>query len=407
MLVIKYFLYLLAALFLLVVSAFAYFSLRQTELPHVEPIADSEFVKFDDAYSTPINATQEKLNDYRASISAPSLSLAVAIDGEIVWTEVLGYANIKREERATFETVYPIGSVSKPITSALILKLAEQGVLDIDRDIRYYLPSFPKKKYPITLRQLLSHQAGVRHYGFALIPPVFSEAALNRQLNTTAEALEIFQDDPLLFEPDTRFQYSTYGYTLISAVIEAATGRDFLQVLEQELLAPLGMTHTSRDDANSPPQRRATDYVAILSRNKVIEPPATNSSYKWAGGGLVSTPSDLCRFAAALTEGNFLGDEYTKLMFTPRSLQNGEPNEQHYGLGWRIGGLAVAGQGGEEEILTLINHGGTSSGAVSVLLIVPDHNLIVAASANSVRGGGSGPITGIAAKIAREFIKHN
>ncbi len=114
---------------------------------------------------------------------------------------------------ATPDTVYAIGSVSKPITAVLTAMLWQDGLLDIDADVRGYVASFPAKEHSITLRQLLSHQAGVRHYRFGWKPPTISESALNREFTSTEESLLLFANDELFFEPDTDFNYSTFGHT--------------------------------------------------------------------------------------------------------------------------------------------------------------------------------------------------
>jgi CubicO group peptidase (beta-lactamase class C family) len=221
----------------------------------------------------------------------------VGVEGELVWADARGYADIESQSLATPDTVYAIGSVSKPLTGVLTTLLWQEGVLDIDTDVREFTPAFPEKRHKVTLRQLLSHQAGIRHYEFDWTPPAFSESSLNRDFASTEESLSLFADDALLQE-------------------------------------------------------------------------------------------------AARTE-----------MFTARTLPSGELNPQHYGLGWRIGGLVITDdKTGEEKIITLINHGGTRAGSTAILMIVPDHEIVVAMTANTVGRGASGPITGVAAKIAREFI---
>ncbi len=361
---------------------------------------------YDDSYSLAITAQREQLDAYRASLVSPSLSVAVGVAGKLVWADACGYADIESKTRATPDSIYAIGSVSKPISAVLAAVLWQGGRLDIDTDIRNYVSSFPEKAYPISLRQLLSHQAGIRHYSFALRPPVFSESTLNREFATTEESLSLFAADPLLFEPDTDFEYSTYGYTLIAAAIEKATGQTYVDALRQYVLEPLGMERTSIDRAGQIPGTRTTDYVGTFSKKAVIRAPASNSSYKWAGGGLVSTPTDLVRFGNAMLGQDLLNETAHQAMFTARTLPSGELNPQHYGLGWRIGGLVVSDQeSGEDKIITLINHGGTRAGSAAILMIVPDHDVVVAMTANSVGRGGSGPLTSVAAKVAREFIR--
>ena len=124
-------------------------------------------------YAGAIATVRDELDGYRASLVSPSISVAVGVGGKLVWADARGYANIESRIPATPDTVYAVGSVSKPLTAVLTALLWQDDQLDLDVDVRTYVPNFPAKGDPITLRQLLSHQAGIRHYGFAWKPPVF------------------------------------------------------------------------------------------------------------------------------------------------------------------------------------------------------------------------------------------
>ncbi|MDH3362398.1 MAG: beta-lactamase family protein [Gammaproteobacteria bacterium] len=361
---------------------------------------------YDDSYSGAITAVGDELEAYRKSLVSPSISIAVGVGGNLVWADARGYADIETLALATPDTIYAIGSVSKPITAVLTALLWQDRLLDIDADVRDYVPSFPVKEHSITLRQLLSHQAGIRHYRFAWKTPIFSESALNREFVNTAESLALIAKDALLFEPDTDFSYSTFGYTLIAAAIERVTGQPYIGALQEHLLEPLKMERTSIDLAERLPGTRAADYVGTFSKKAVIKAPATNSSYKWAGGGLVSTPTDLVRFGNAMLSNGLLNEPTRTAVFTARAVSAGDLNPQHYGLGWRIGGLVVADEEkGADKIITLIHHGGTRAGSTAILMIVPDHDIVVAMTVNVIGRGGSSPLTSIAAKVARQFIR--
>ncbi|MBU2677587.1 MAG: beta-lactamase family protein [Gammaproteobacteria bacterium] len=361
---------------------------------------------YEQSYEGAIATVHDELDGYRATLVSPSISVAVGVGGELVWADARGYANIESQILATPDTVYAVGSVSKPLTAVLTALLWQDGQLDIDVDVRGYVPNFPAKEHSITLRQLLSHQAGIRHYRFGWKPPVFSESMLNRKFTDMDESLFLFAHDALLFEPDTDFNYSTFGYTLVAAAIERVTGQSYINALEERILEPLSMQHTSIDQAEYITGARATDYVGTFSKKAVVRAPATNSSYKWAGGGLVSTPTDLVRFGNAMIDSELLREPIRTAVFTARELPSGELNPQHYGLGWRIGGLVVSDEATDEEkIIKLIHHAGTRAGSTAILMIVPDHNIVVAMTSNTVGRGASGPLTSVAAKVAREFIR--
>ena len=142
----------------------------------------------------------------------PGLSVAVGLDGRIVWAEGFGWADIEQRVPVRPSSKFRVGSVAKPITVALLALLYESGDIDLDAPVQRYLPSFPEKQYPITARQLAGHLAGIRHYQG-------DEFLGSRHYETVLDGLEIFRDDPLLFEPGTQFSYSSYGYNLLSAVL--------------------------------------------------------------------------------------------------------------------------------------------------------------------------------------------
>src|SRR5437016_12489074 len=174
----------------------------------------------------------------------PGVQVAVAVNGKLVWSEGFGYADVERNRPVTRETQFRIGSVSKPLTAAAVVLLYEQGKLDLDAPIQRYVPTFPDKGYPISTRQLAGHLAGIRHYKDR-------EFFLNRHFATVRDGLAIFQDDSLLFPPGTRFSYSSYGWNLVSAVVEGAAGEDFLPYISARGLRRLDLAHTAPDRADS------------------------------------------------------------------------------------------------------------------------------------------------------------
>src|SRR5439155_4185937 len=217
----------------------------------------------------------------RLATRIPGVQVAVAVNGKLVWSEGFGYADVARKRPVTRETQFRIGSVSKPLTATAVALLYEQGKLDLDAPVQRYVPSFPDKGVPITTRQLAGHLAGIRHYRG-------DEFLLNRRFTSVLEGLTIFQGDSLLFPPGTKFSYSTYGWNLISAVVEAAAGQDFLSYMGRNVFRPLGMTHTAADRVDSLIPNRTRFYERAADGAFVLAPPVDNS-YKWAGGGFVST----------------------------------------------------------------------------------------------------------------------
>ncbi len=209
----------------------------------------------------------------------PGLSLAVGVDGEIVWSQGFGYASVEQRTPVWEETKFRIGSISKPLTAAAVALLYEQARLDLDAPVQRYVLTFPEKRWPITTRQLAGHLAGIRHYRD-------QEFLGNQRYPTVLDGLKIFQDDTLLFEPGTRFSYSSYGWNLISAVVEGAAGESFLSYMQRQVFEPLGMEHTVADHTDSIiPQR--TEFYNRDNNRRVLNAPFVDNSYKWAGGGFL------------------------------------------------------------------------------------------------------------------------
>lgn len=334
--------------------------------------------------------------------SLPGLSVAVAYNGELVWTDVRGFADLQSGEAVTQDSRFLVGSVAKTLTAVAALQLAETGELDLDVDVRTYVPEFPEKAHPVTARQLLSHQGGIRHYQPAFnlqAPYLLSESGSARRFADVNASLSAFSASPLLFEPGTGFQYSTYGYTLLSAAIEGASGQDFLGLMDDRIFGPAGMAFTGADFDSPVPAGRVTDYLVVLGENRVLTAPEASRSVKWAGGGFLSTPTDLVRFGSALLDGELVSAASLVELTTPRVLPDGS-TPQNYAAGLRVAELPL--RSGSEQSFLVLHHGGTSIGSQAALVIVPEMQIVVALAANGFIGG-SEPLLQAAVDILRAF----
>jgi len=294
----------------------------------------------------------------------PGVQVAVAINGTLVWSEGFGYADAARRRPVTRATQFRIGSVSKPLTAATVALLYEQGKLDLDAPVQRYVPTFPDKGYPITTRQLAGHLAGIRHYRDR-------EFFQTRHFATVRDGLAIFQDDSLLFPPGTRFSYSSYGWNLVSAVVEGAAGQDFLSYISARVFRPLGLTHTAPDRSDSLIPER-TQFYDPDSNGAYHVAPTVDNSYKWAGGGFVSTAEDLVKFGSALLAPGFLRRETLDLLFTSQRTSAGE--ETGYGIGWCV----RTDSSGHHWAF----HGGSAVGGTAVFGVDRDAHVVVAVLTN-------------------------
>lgn len=299
-----------------------------------------------------------------ASPDLPGLSVAIADESGLLWAEGFGFADLENDVPMTDLHTMRIGSVAKVLTAAALMRQVEAGQLDLDTDVRTWVPEWPESHAPVTLRQLTAHTAGVRHYKGS------GEVLSNERYDSSVAALDMFKDDPLKFEPGSQFSYSTFAWTLITAAMEGADGaRDFDAIMRQEVFDPLAMENTHLDDQFAIVKGRPRPYV--LYEGALINAPQTDHSYKWAGGGIIATPSDVVRFATAQLSEGYLKGETLKEMMTKAELTSGQ--EGPVGIGWFVGfGGRADRYGDNTEISRILSehgnvvlHGGGSVGGIT------------------------------------------
>ncbi len=336
-----------------------------------------------DDYAEPIAASQALIREIMENQGVPGASVAVGIGDEIVWSEGFGWADLEQGVPVTTLTKFRIGSVSKTLTASALGILLDRGRLNLDAPVQDYVPGFPIKRWPFTTRQLGGHIAGVRHYRGR-------EMYAARRYPTVESGLEIFADDTLLFEPGTDYTYSSYGWNLLSAVLEGASGRDFLGFMADEVFEPLGLRHTVADHTDSIVAHRTSFYEEERGGG-IVNAPYVDNSYKWAGGGFLSTPEDLVRFAQAHMEPGFLRAETLEVLQTPQTLRSGESTG--YGIGWRTYT--------QEDGDLMLGHSGGSVGGSTLMVMVPEHDIVVAGVVNI-----SGPASTIVRQVAEIFEEY-
>lgn len=331
--------------------------------------------------STPLPEWADAVDEGRRIVRAglieqnlPGLSVAVGAGGEIVWEEGLGWADLEGRVPVTPDTRFPIGMASKVLTSAAVGLLLEQGRLKLDDEIQTYVPGFPRKQWPVTLRQLMGHLAGVR-------TDAGDEGPLAEHCVQTIEGLRLFADRSLLFEPGSRYRYSNYGWILVSAAVEAAAGEPFFTFMRKQVVGPLGMNDTGPDSATEPVPGRATSYFPRFAADPRYgpQPPREHEvdySCLAGSGAFLSTPSDLVRFGLAINGGRLLQPATVRLLQTPQRLPSGQ--ETGYGLGWDLEDVTLAG----EHTRSVGHDGEWMGGMVASLVTFPDRGLVVAVTSN-------------------------
>jgi CubicO group peptidase (beta-lactamase class C family) len=323
----------------------------------------------------------------------PGLSVAVGADDDIVWAEGFGWADLESRAGVTPDTRFRIGGASMALTSAAVGLLVEKDRLKLDDEIQTYVPVFPRKQWPVTLRRLMGHLAGVRKDGGD------EESLFSERCERTTDALKRFAEIPLQFEPGTRHHYSTLGWILVSAAVESAAKEPFFTFMREQIFKPLGMSDTTPDysAADPIPDSATFYYPKFAADNRYGHDLARDGDYScFAGAGaFLSTPSDLARFGGAINRGKLLQPATVKTLQTPQRLASGE--ETGYALGWDLETVSLAG-----ESTTMAGHdsefiiGGSTS-----LMTFPERGLVVAVTSNTSFADTSS----VALKIAQAFAE--
>lgn len=290
--------------------------------------------------------------------------MAVWVEGEVAWSEGFGYADVEQRVPVWPYTKMRIGSVSKTLTSAAVGKLVEAGKLDLDQPVQQYVPYFPKKRDTITTRLVAGHLAGIRHYrGDEFLSDSF--------YSTVKEGIEIFKGDTLLYEPGVEYSYSSYGWNLVSAVVEGASGKGFIDFMNDEVFEPLELDNTTAEYMDRIIFHRSGYYVK--NEDGLLQnAPHVDNSYKWAGGGFVGTAEDLLKFGEAMLDNRFLHEETIDMLWKSQQTNDGEPT--NYGIGWMSGTDSTGRR--------WVGHSGGSVGGTTQFVIFPEQKVIVAVISN-------------------------
>lgn len=319
----------------------------------------------------------QRLRDARRALGTPALSAAIAIDGKRVWAGAVGLADVASQRRVTLDTSFRLGSSSKAVTSVAIGTLLDAGRLDLELPAQHYLADLKPPLATITTRQAMSHTAGVRDYGLCFCFPIWEH--LNRRaFATTREALRVFERDPLRFTPGRGFLYSSYGYNVAGAVLEAASATPFLDYLQRAVFDPLQMNHSGGDLADSPVPDRVSFYETRDGSYKLAF--HVDNSIRWPSGGLLSTPSDTLALGNAIISDGLLSATTRERLLTPQRLADGSANPQGYALGWRVSDQKKLF---DDRVTTpIVSHHGTAVGSTSYFAVLPQFRLVISVMMN-------------------------
>jgi CubicO group peptidase (beta-lactamase class C family) len=318
-----------------------------------------------------VEFSSERLRRVEAAVEAErvrqgvvGLTAGVAVRGTTKWIAAFGKADLENDVAAKPATLFRTGSLAKPLTATAALQLWERGKLDLDAPVQRYVPAFPEKQWGISVRMLLGHLGGIRHYRG-------EELDSTRHYKDLQEPLIIFSADALAHEPRSKYLYSSYGYNLAGAAVEAAAGVPFLDYLRDNVLIPAKMESTRDDNARDIVANR-TRWYSRTKDGRIINAHLADTSNKIPGGGLVTNAEDLLRFAAAWEQEKLLKRSTMHMQTTRQKLIDGSVTG--YGLGWNVSNVA-----GKQAI----SHAGSQQGCKTILAIFPDLKLTVTVLTNS------------------------
>jgi CubicO group peptidase (beta-lactamase class C family) len=327
------------------------------------------------ASQTKEESVQKALDDYIAANKVVGASVSIITADGAVFATGSGFQDRENKVAATGETVYRLGSISKPITAVAALQLVEQNRLSLFSNVTMSAPEWPDKGVNLTLRHLLTHTGGVRHYTPTKRDMFFEPY-------TVARSLDVFKDDDLLFKPGERVSYSTHAFSLVARMVEVASGKGFAAYLYDQVSLPAGATTLSIEDRSIPKDARTQLYGLIAngsqpSRELFIE----NITWKSGGGGMESSAPDLARFGHALVTGKLLSAQLTDFMLQRQTVDGLDTGRT---LGWALD------PAGNPE------HGGAQQGCRTFMKIDRETKTVYVVMTNT---GGSHPIGQLLASV--------
>lgn len=310
----------------------------------------------------------ELLANIIANQQFAGLNAGIAVADEIIWLGADGYCSEDQQTPCDVDTRQRIASISKTFTAVAALQLYEKGLLDLDLPIIHYLPDYSAfAAQKITARQLLHHTSGIGGYLSS------KEAETTQEYPTLAEAITVFQDRALLFEPGTQYYYTTYGYVLLGRVIEIACGQSFNHYIQENIFDKAGMEHSGVEVFDQVyPNKSAFFYRTQKGKIKVSK--ANNLSNRVPGGGIYSNTTDMLKFGQALLNGTLLSTSSLALMQTYPDVDRGKNNP--YGMGLFL-------YGDNPTVGPVIGHSGEQTGAAGQLMLLPEKNAVIVVLSNT------------------------
>jgi len=306
------------------------------------------------------------------------LSVGIIREGEVAFLQGFGYENLTPEIFATEDTHYRLASISKVLTGILAMQLIERGDLDLNADIRDYVPEYPvKPEGVITSEELLSHESGIQHYGS------YNSSARNAYiLQHTGDydpiaSLDVFKDRPLQFAPGAEYTYTSFGFNLMGAVVERAGDQPYEQQVQERITIPLQLPYLSPEFQDLRPFIHQAAGYEVSGDSVIPSLPSsdiTDVTWKLASGGFISSVIDLTLLIQGFINNTVLSDSMKNFMGT----RHKTPDSVSTGYGY---GISSSTRNGDK----LYYHSGSQAKTATVIYFSPENKNGVALMTNTRR----------------------
>ncbi|MEO6549800.1 MAG: serine hydrolase [Ferruginibacter sp.] len=323
------------------------------------------------SFTQELGAKLDTLVNAYAKLHKFNGSVLVAKGGTILLNKGYGYQNATERVFNSERTIFQLGSITKQFTAAIILKLQEEGKLNVDDKVSKYFPQFPKGD-SISIRHLLTHTSGIYNYtsdGNFMSTEVTKPASRDKMM-------ALFKNKPLDFSPGTGWNYSNSGYSLLGYIIEAVTKKPYEQIVRTYIFNPLQMTHSGFDFTHLNSKEKAKGYFKLNDKDSMAAP-IVDSTVSFSAGAIYSTIGDLYKWHRALEDHIILTKVQQENAYTP--VRN------NYGYGWLIDSI---------EGKRRVGHGGGIHGFTTNIARVPEDDvcIILLSNASDAVGDVTNPI---------------
>lgn len=310
----------------------------------------------------------EIINEHMASNNFLGVTVGLYIENCGTYLSGAGFTDKGDQKRTNSDMLGRIASITKPMTAIAIMQLYEKGMLDLDKPIQTYIKEFPKKvKGDITIRHLLKHTSGISHYSSKW------DALSFTHYPTLVNALDAFKDKELDFVPGTQYMYSSYGYTVLGAIIEKVSQMGYGEYMRKNIWDKAGMSNTSLEEDKQKYNNKSRLYLKVKST--YIKSPKTDLSIIYSAGGVQSTVKDLLKFGEAVLHNKLIESTTLEMMINATDEMAPAIGDDPYGFGWAVYDDPKYGR--------IIQHGGTQPGTSSFFSIYIDHKIVTVVLSNS------------------------